>query len=59
MQTSIDAYRAQLAVPATNDELIVSQTHTRLRIASLQRILDRLTAPASTNEVVITVVPPG
>ena len=59
LQTSIDAYRAQLAVPATNDELIVSQAHARLRIASLQRILDRLTAPASTNEVVITVVPPG
>ena len=60
LQASIDKYRAQLAVPATNDELIVSQANARLRIASMQRTLDRLTArAATTNEVVITVLPPG
>jgi len=60
LQASIDKYRAQLAVPATNDELIVSQAKARLQIASMQRTLDRLTAPAvTTNEVVITVLPPG
>ena len=59
LQASIDKYRAQLAVPATNDELIVSQANARLRIASIQRTLDRLTATASTNEVVITVTPPN
>lgn len=59
LQERIDRYQAQLAVPATNDELIVSQAQARLRIAFLQRVLDRLTATASTNEVVITVQPPG
>ena len=58
LQAQLDALREQLAVPATNDELIVSQAQARLRIASIQRTLDRLTAPASTNEVVITVTPP-
>lgn len=59
LQSRIDTLRAQLAVPATNDELIVSQARARLGIAAAQRLLDRLTAPASTNEVSITVVPPG
>ena len=60
LQASIDKYRAQLAVPATNDELIVSQANARLQIASMQRALDRLTASAATtNEVVVTVLPPG
>ena len=59
LQAQLDALREQLAVPATNDELIVSQAQARLRIASIQRTLDRLTAPASTNEVVITVTPPN
>ena len=59
LQAQLAALQAQLAVPATNDELIVSQANARLRIASLQRTLDRLTATASTNEVVITVQPPG
>lgn len=59
LQARLESLREQLAVPATNDELIVSQAHARLRIASLQRILDRLTALASTNEVVITIGPPG
>ena len=58
LQAQLDALREQLTVPATNDELIVSQAQARLRIASIQRTLDRLTAPASTNEVVITVTPP-
>ncbi len=58
LQAQLAALQAQLAVPATNDELIVSQANARLRIASLQRTLDRLTATASTNEVVITVTPP-
>ena len=59
LQAQLDTLRAQLIVPATNDELIVSQANARLRIASIQRTLDRLTAPTSTNEVVITVLPPG
>jgi hypothetical protein len=59
LQARIDAYQAQLAVPATNDELIVSQANARLQIKSLQRQLDRLTAQTGTNEVVITVTPPG
>ena len=59
LQSIIDKSREQLTVPATNDELIVSQAQARLRIAQLQRTLNRLTAPASTNEVVITVMPPG
>ena len=59
LQAQLDALRGQLTVPATNDELIVSQAQARLRIASIQRTLDRLTAPASTNEVVITVTPPN
>ena len=59
LQAQLDALREQLTVPATNDELIVSQAQARLRIASIQRTLDRLTAPASTNEVVITVTPPN
>lgn len=59
LQAQLAALQEQLAVPATNDELIVSQANVRLRIASLQRTLDRLTATASTNEVVITVQPPG
>lgn len=42
-----------------NDELIVSQANARLQIKSLQRQLDRLTAQTGTNEVVITVTPPG
>ena len=58
LQVQLAALQAQLAVPATNDELIVSQANARLRIASIQRTLDRLTATASTNEVVITVTPP-
>ena len=58
LQAQLAALQTQLAVPATNDELIVSQANARLRIASLQRTLDRLTATASTNEVVITVTPP-
>ena len=58
LQAQLDALREQLTVPATNDELIVSQAQARIRIASIQRTLDRLTAPASTNEVVITVTPP-
>jgi hypothetical protein len=59
LQVQLAALQAQLAVPATNDELIVSQANARLRIASIQRTLDRLTATASTNEVVITVTPPN
>ena len=59
LRARLDALREQLTVPATNDELIVSQAQARLRIASIQRTLDRLTAPASTNEVVITVTPPN
>ena len=59
LQAQLDALREQLTVPATNDVLIVSQAQARLRIASIQRTLDRLTAPASTNEVVITVTPPN
>lgn len=59
LRAQLDALREQLTVPATNDELIVSQAHARIRIASIQRTLDRLTAPASTNEVVITVTPPN
>ena len=59
LQAQLAALQEQLAVPATNDELIVSQANARLRIASIQRTLDRLTAPTSTNEVVITVLPPG
>ena len=59
LQAQLDALREQLAVPATNDELIVSQAQARLRIATIQRMLDRLTAPAGTNEVVITVNPPN
>ena len=59
LQAQLDTLRAQLIVPATNDELIVSQANARPRIASLQRTLDRLTATASTNEVVITVTPPN
>ena len=59
LQAQLDALREQLTVPATNDELIVSQAQARLRIASLQRTLDRLTATTSTNEVVITVTPPN
>ncbi len=59
LQTQLDALREQLTVPATNDELIVSQAQARLRIATIQRTLNRLTAPASTNEVVITVTPPN
>ena len=59
LQARIDTYLAQLAVPATNDELIVSQANARLQIKSLQRQLDRLTAQTGTNEVVITVTPPG
>ena len=58
LQAQLDALREQLTVPATNDELIVSQAQARLRIATIQRTLNRLTAPASTNEVVITVTPP-
>lgn len=58
LQAQLDALREQLTVPATNDELIVSQAQARIRIASIQRALDRLTAPASaTNVVVITVKP--
>lgn len=59
LQAQLDALREQLTVPATNDELIVSQAQARIRIASIQRTLDRLTAPTSTNEVVITVTPPN
>lgn len=59
LQAQIDALQARLTVPATNDELIVSQAQARLRISSIQRTLDRLTAQTSTNEVVITVLPPG
>ena len=59
LRAQLDALREQLTVPATNDELIVSQAHARIRIASIQRTLDRLTAPTSTNEVVITVTPPN
>ena len=59
LQAQLESLRKQLTVPATNDELIVSQAQARIRIASIQRTLDRLTAPARTNEVVITVVPPG
>lgn len=59
LQAQLAALQAQLAVPATNDGLIVSQAQARLLIASRQRTLDRLTATASTNEVVITVLPPG
>ncbi len=58
LQAQLDALREQLTVPATNDELILSQAHARIRIAAIQRTLDRLTAPTSTNEVVITVTPP-
>lgn len=58
LQAQLDALREQLTVPATNDELIVSQAQARIRIASIQRTLDRLTAPTNTNEVVITVTPP-
>ncbi|MBQ6340568.1 MAG: hypothetical protein IJI36_15630 [Kiritimatiellae bacterium] len=58
LQAQLDALREQLTVPATNDELIVSQAQARIRIASIQRTLDRLTAPTSTNVVVITVTPP-
>ena len=59
LRAQLDALREQLTVPATNDELIVSQAQARIRIASIQRTLDRLTAPISTNEVVITVTPPS
>ena len=58
LQAQLDALREQLTVPATNDELIVSQAQARIRIASIQRTLDRLTAQTSTNVVVITVTPP-
>lgn len=58
LRARIDSYQAQLVVPATNDELIVSQANARLQIKSLQRQLDRLTAQTNTNEVVITVTPP-
>ena len=57
LQAQLDALREQLTVPATNDELIVSQAQARIRIASIQRTLNRLTAPTTTNEVVITVTP--
>ena len=59
LQAQLESLREQLTVPATNDELIVSQARARIRIASIQRTLDRLTASASTNEVVITVTPPN
>ena len=59
LQARIDSYQAQLAVPATNDELIVSQAKARLQIKSLQRQIDRLTIQNQTNEVAITVTPPG
>ena len=59
LQAKLESLREQLTVPATNDELIVSQAQARIRIASILRTLDRLTAPARTNEVVITVLPPG
>ena len=59
LQAQLESLREQLTVPATNDELIVSQAQARIRIAAIQRTLDRLTAPASTNEVVITIGPPG
>lgn len=59
LHAQIVKLQAQLAVPATNDKLIVSHANARLRIASMQRTLDRLTVPATTNEVVITVLPPG
>jgi len=57
LQSRIDALQATLAVPATNDELIVSQAKTRLEIASLQRTLDRLNAQSQTNIVTVTVTP--
>ena len=57
LQTRIDALQARLAVPATTDELIVSQAKTRLEIASLQRTLDRLNAQSQTNIVTVTVTP--
>lgn len=59
LQAQLESLREQLTVPATNDELIVSQAQARIRIAAIQRTLDRLTAPTSTNEVVITVTPPS
>ncbi len=59
LQAQLDALRAQLTVPATNDALIVSQAQARLRIASIQRSLDRLTAQANTNEVTVIVGPGG
>lgn len=59
LQAQLDALREQLTVPATNDELIVSQAQARLRIASIQRTLDRLTAQVSTNEVTVIITPGG
>ena len=59
LQAQLESLREQLIVPATNDELIVSQAQARIRIAAIQRTLDRLTAPTSTNEVVITITPPN
>ena len=59
LQAQLAALREQLTVPATNDELIVSQAQARLRIASIQRTLDRLTAQVSTNEVTVIITPGG
>ena len=57
LQAQLDALREQLTVPATNDELIVSQAQARIRIASILRTLDRLTASTTTNEVTVIVTP--
>ena len=59
LQAQLAALREQLTVPATNDELIVSQAQARIRIASIQRTLDRLTAQVSTNEVTVIITPGG
>ena len=57
LHAQIIKLQAQLAVPATNDELIVSHANARLQIKSLQRQLDRLTVSSSTNEVTVIVTP--
>ena len=57
LEARISALQSSLAVPATNDEQIVSQANARLRIAALQRSLDRLRSRSQTNVVTVTVGP--
>jgi len=57
LEARISALQSSLTVPATNDELIVSQANARLQIVSLQRTLDRLRSRSQTNVVTVVVAP--